>query len=217
MPSLLYFVGRRLMALCIALPLMGVSYLIIWSIMQLTQAPPILVINITEGRQAVAALERQEDAAEKARREQHMATLRHQLTTSYALDTERAAKFAKWMQQAVDETGVPMQILAGVLATESTFRYQAESWAGAVGPAQVIPRYWDGLCNGNLYRPEDNIRCGAKVLMHYHRRYCERRWRCTLSHYNVGPGNLASGDPSYHAAADRYFQKVMRNMNTLTF
>lgn len=217
MSPILYFVGRRLAALSIAVPLMGVSYFVFWGIMQLTQAPPILVIDITHGRKDVVAERLAEQAAQQARREQQLATLRQQLAVSYALDDERATKFAAWMQRAVEETGVPVQILAGVLATESTFRYRAESWAGAIGPAQVIPRYWGDLCTGNLYRPEDNIRCGARVLMHYHQRYCERRWRCTLSHYNVGPGNLASGDPAYQAAADRYFNKVVRNMNTLRF
>lgn len=212
-----WFLWQRIPALVIGSSLTAISYLVLYALMLVTQGTTPLVIDIV-GRSTPESYFSSDEQQENWRREKMRERHRWQLQVSYGLSTERATHFATWMHRAVEKTGVPFPLLAGVIATESGFRYEAASWAGAIGPAQVIPRYWKGsLCEGDLHDPEANILCGAKVLMHYHVDYCQREWICTLSHYNVGPGNIRSGDPYYQEAAQRYVKKVTTRLNQMQY
>lgn len=105
--------------------------------------------------------------------------------------------------------GVPVELYAALVMTESSFRAEARSHAGAIGPAQVMPRWWArGLCSDmDLHAPADNLHCGARVLAQYHHE-CDADWACALWRYNVGPGALARDEPGARDAARRYEAKV---------
>lgn len=129
------------------------------------------------------------------------------LMESYGLEWKKADDFARWIHSAHLQTGVPVGHLASLIATESSFRYQATSSAGAVGPAQVTPRFWQKKCNLDLLDPESNVLCGAKALLHYKARCPD--WECAFATYNVGPKHYQ--DPDYKEAAERYSAKIKRH------
>lgn len=127
------------------------------------------------------------------------------LESVFGLGQERAAQFSDWIMEASVRHDVSPEVLASLIHTESSFRKQVRSWAGAIGPAQVKPRYWRDFCGGfDLYDPEHNIYCGAQVLDHY-RRQCGGL-ECALRLYNVGPGNLRL--PRYQRASSRYLARI---------
>ena len=86
---------------------------------------------------------------------------------------------------------------------ESTFRKQAVSHVGAIGPAQVRPEMWSQFCgSSNLVDPAENIYCGAQVLSHLRERCGDDL--CALKAYNIG---MYSQELS---AASRYVAKIDR-------
>lgn len=136
------------------------------------------------------------------------------LEESYGLSEYKAKQFSEWIIKASDEFGVPFSMMASLIMTESSFRYNAVSSVGAIGPAQVVPRFWQQSCPWDLTDPQGNIRCGAKALSSYYD-LCNGRWDCALSHYNVGPGNMKRG--RYADAAKRYVTKIEKHLAMLKF
>lgn len=134
--------------------------------------------------------------------------LARHLAASYGIDSTRAARFAPWILDASVATGVPADRLAALLWVESTFRYKARSSAGAVGPAQVTPRFWEKTCEGDLLRPADNILCGAQILVRYRELCPDRDWECAHQKYNVGPTGYHA--KRFAAAKARYLNKTRR-------
>jgi soluble lytic murein transglycosylase-like protein len=135
------------------------------------------------------------------------------IAKAYDLPSHRAERLARPLLEAARAESVPMVLMAALVMAESSYRPFARSHAGAIGPAQVIPRWWaDGLCRElDIADPAENLHCGARVLAHY-REGCDGDWRCALRRYNVGPGALASGDPGAQAAARRYERKIAENL-----
>ena len=131
------------------------------------------------------------------------------LMNAYGLDRRRATQFSKWIYDAHVQTDVPVEHLAALIAVESSFSVKAESSVGAVGPAQVVPKFWAEYCQGNLLDPKDNILCGARVLSFYRQR-CDT-WECAFKTYNVGPTNYDNA--SFNAAMSRYMAKISRYQN----
>ena len=128
------------------------------------------------------------------------------LMSAYGLDRRRATGFSRWVYEAHVATGVPVVHLVSLIATESSFRVSVKSAAGAVGPAQVIPRFWSDYCSGDLADPQSNILCGARILKLYRER-CDA-WDCAFKTYNVGPSNYERSD--YLPAMARYIKKIYR-------
>lgn len=123
----------------------------------------------------------------------------------FGLHQQRARLFADWILEASTRHDLEPEVLASLIYTESSFRKQVSSWAGAIGPAQVKPHYWRDFCGGmDLTDPEDNIYCGAQVLAHYRDQCGELE--CALRLYNVGPGNLRL--PQYQKASSRYLVRI---------
>lgn len=129
----------------------------------------------------------------------------------FKLDSERARQFAGWIHEAEAETGVPPELMAALIATESSFRYKAQSWRGAVGPTQVRPQFWQDFCGGDLQDPRNNIICGAKVLAHYRERCPD--WSCAFKKYNVGPTGYHR--ESFMPAMERYIAKIRFHLSQL--
>ena len=139
---------------------------------------------------------------------QERAFLSQLLQSRFRVNANRASNFAVWIQHASNQTGVPIEIMAALIATESSFRYKARSHAGAIGPAQVIPRFWEEQCNEDLADPQGNIACGAQVLALY-RKSCDD-WVCALQKYNVGPTGYTR--PESRGAMDRYIAKIQTSL-----
>ena len=110
-----------------------------------------------------------------------------------------ATEFSAWILEAAARQGLSPELMASVVFAESSFRKDAISVVGAIGPAQVKP-YWNAFCgSADLGDPAENIYCGAQILAHY-RDVCGTE-ECALSAYNVGMKNERS---------DEYYQQVGR-------
>jgi len=88
-------------------------------------------------------------------------------------------------------------LLAAVIYTESRFKADARSQAGAIGLMQLLPDTARGIAvrtggNGfvvdDLYVPELNVRYGAWYLRHLLDRYDDER--TALAAYHAGQGNV---------------------------
>lgn len=118
-----------------------------------------------------------------------------------------AHEFSGWILEAASRHHLSPELVASVVFTESTFRKNVVSHAGAMGPAQVRP-YWSTFCgNANLRDPAENIYCGAQILAHF-RDQCGAE-KCALQAYNVGPNNR---DDEFAAAGLRYVAKIDRHL-----
>jgi len=83
--------------------------------------------------------------------------------------------------------GVDPRMAVAVAFYESRMRRGAESGVGAVGPMQVIPRYW---CPGGRAEGCDLVAAGMRALAEYTTRYGTEEG---LARYNAGnrPGPRA--------------------------
>jgi len=127
------------------------------------------------------------------------------LQDSFGVDGELADDFARWILEASDRQAVPPDLIASLIYTESTFRLRARSFSGAIGPAQVKPRFWSRFCGGvDLTDPEQNVYCGAQVVAHYMDQCGD--FECALRLYNVGPSNYR--DPYYRDRSHAYLVKI---------
>jgi len=98
------------------------------------------------------------------------------------------------LQTVANEFNLDWVMLTSVAAQESKFNPNSESWAGAVGIMQVLPRFSE-IPLDSLFIPEVNIREGARILSeqmeHYSYMDSVSQWQFALATYNAGPGHVA--------------------------
>ena len=130
------------------------------------------------------------------------------VTSAFGVRPATADEFSAWILEAAERQAFDPDLLAGKIATESSFRKVARSHVGAIGPAQVRPDYWSRFCGtSDLTDPEQNIYCGAQVLAYYRER-CGGEV-CALQAYNIGLYGTRQ------RAANRYVNKVDRNREAI--
>lgn len=134
------------------------------------------------------------------------------LEEGFDLDAERADDFAAWILEASVRQALSPELIASLIYTESTFRTRVRSFSGAIGPAQVKPRFWKRFCGGvDLADPEQNVYCGAQIIAHYSEQCGDVD--CAFRLYNVGPTNLR--DPYYRARSHLYLTKIEHGRSRL--
>jgi soluble lytic murein transglycosylase-like protein len=132
----------------------------------------------------------------------------HRVSRAFGVHPKTANEFASWILEASERQQLEPDLLASLVHTESTFRKNARSPLGAVGPAQVRPIFWASFCgNADLHDPDENIYCGAQVLS-YLRDQCGDE-QCALHAYNVGQYS------DRVQAGRRYVAKIDRARNQL--
>jgi soluble lytic murein transglycosylase-like protein len=98
---------------------------------------------------------------------------------------ERARKYAPWILEASTHHNVSPTLLAKLIQRESSFRDTVVSRSGAIGPAQIKPRFWKEFCSAHdITTPQGNVYCSAQILS-----YLERRcgnMTCALDYYRRG-------------------------------
>ena len=102
-----------------------------------------------------------------------------------------AAPYVFAIQNAEGKYGLPRGLLGRLLDEESGFRPdvisgKVKSSAGAVGIAQLIPRFFPGVDPTDPYASIDEA---AKYLAALYRQF--GTWPLALAAYNWGPGNIA--------------------------
>jgi soluble lytic murein transglycosylase-like protein len=100
---------------------------------------------------------------------------------------DRAGEFAPWILEAAYLYEMDEYLLARLVFAESSFRKKVRSRSGAIGPAQIKPKYWAKFCGSyDLNVPRENILCAAQILA-----YLED-WlgdlRKAVKYYNAGTG-----------------------------
>lgn len=147
------------------------------------------------------------------------ATFGVRLAEGYGLDDALAEEFAGWILEASTRQDLEPELLASLVMTESSFRKEARSSVGAIGPAQVQPLLWDEFCTVDLTNPEENLYCGAQILAYYEQRCTvvtltpQDTQACALRSYNVGYRNR--NNAYFMPAANRYVAKINRHLAPL--
>lgn len=96
------------------------------------------------------------------------------------------AAYESIIQSAAARHGIPAEILAGVLNTESGFDPAAKNMkSGATGIAQLMPQYFPNAGKN----PDDDIRTAAGYLADLEKQ-AGGNWDLALQMYNAGPGRV---------------------------
>ncbi|MBR2021875.1 MAG: lytic transglycosylase domain-containing protein [Clostridia bacterium] len=139
------------------------------------------------------------------------------------------------VEKYADEHSVPKELILAVIKTESKFKSDAVSSAGAVGLMQITPETFMWLCQKNsdtendpnlLYTPEINIQYGVYYLDMLYSEFGS--WESALAAYNAGPSRVREWLKNDEYASDgilthipyketrEYVQKVMTAKNKYT-
>ena len=117
--------------------------------------------------------------------EQRSQQLASGIQTAYQVAPQTAQNLAPLILSNATQYDLPPLTLAAMIQQESSYRSHVSSAAGAVGLTQVMPRYWQQTCPGDLYDPAINIRCGSSILARYTQ--AGGSLKKGLAYYNVGP------------------------------
>jgi hypothetical protein len=132
-----------------------------------------------------------------------------------------ANKYADLIQQAATSAGVDPAALTRQIEVESNFDPNAESHAGALGIAQIVPKYWQGQYGLNsredFLNPEKAIPAMANIMAQLTRQHGS--WEAGLVAYNAGPGkkgkNIANFNAGNWAALPEETQGYLRKLGVL--
>ena len=130
--------------------------------------------------------------SQEQEKQDFVGTLEVKNSSHFPISQNEAKEFANWIVLSADKHGVDQVLLTSIVATESSFRKDAVSSKGAIGPAQIMPRYWEEFCSPlDLSVPQDNIECGARILSHL----LEQCWdeSCVIRSYNMGLPRVKAG------------------------
>ena len=95
-----------------------------------------------------------------------------------------------------EEYDIPLDLLYGVIRSQSSFDPDARSHAGALGLMQIMPntcewigwRLGENVEHERMRDPAWNIRYGCYLLSYYYGKYED--WDLVLCAYNAGDGNV---------------------------
>lgn len=167
------------------------------------------------------------ESLEEFKKREHIRTLVYQSFKGISLK-ERTRLFEVIYNQSL-EIGIDPYLTLSVIATESSFRRKAISWAGAYGLMQVKPITaeevstdlgipWQG--KETLFDPVVNITLGLRYLAKLKKRF--GNMSDALTAYNYGPQYVVSCLRNEKSLPDKYVKKIQRHLkryglNTSTF
>lgn len=141
-------------------------------------------------------------------------SLEIKISSHFPIPQNEANEFANWIVQSADKHGIDEVLLTSIVATESSFRKDAVSHKGAIGPAQIMPKYWEEFCAPlDLSVPRENIECGARILSHL----LEQCWdeSCAIRSYNMGFPRVKAG--KIFPSVERYERTVEQFKEVFAF
>jgi len=121
----------------------------------------------------------------------------------------------RFIEEASKTFNVEKSLIRAVIKAESNFNPQAKSKSGAVGLMQLLPSTARELGVRDLYDPRDNILAGTRYLAMLLDRY-EGNLELALAAYNWGPGNLGRTPERLPPETEKYVQRVLKYMGSLT-
>ena len=141
-------------------------------------------------------------------------SLEVKISSHFPIPENEANEFANWIVHSADKHGIDEVLLTSIVATESSFRKDAISHKGAIGPAQIMPKYWKEFCAPlDLSVPRENIECGARILSHL----LEQCWdeSCVIRSYNMGFPRVKAG--KIFPSVERYERTVEQFKEVFAF
>ncbi|MBB6636253.1 lytic transglycosylase domain-containing protein [Cohnella thailandensis] len=138
-------------------------------------------------------------------------------------DTGFTSAYDSLILQAANRYGVDPALIKGVIQSESSFRENAVSSAGAKGLMQLMDATAQGLGVTDSFDPMQNIDAGTRYLSYLLRKYNGNE-ATALAAYNAGPGRvdrlgittneeLAARLTELPEETQAYIQKVLSNRN----
>ena len=101
-----------------------------------------------------------------------------------------AFPLAPLIEEASSRTGLPEALISAVMETESGYRPDAISPAGAQGLMQLMPALAEEMGVRDSFDPRENIMGGARYLRELLDRF-RGNVRLALASYNAGPTAVA--------------------------
>ena len=110
----------------------------------------------------------------------------------------REQRYLELATQSAAAFDVPLPMVLAVIRTESDFRPNAVSSAGAMGLMQLMPetfaylrdeQFEEKLSDRAVFDPETNIRYGTYYLAYLHERFDD--WKTALAAYNAGESRVS--------------------------
>jgi soluble lytic murein transglycosylase-like protein len=175
----------------------------------------------------LAAENRQRSKAEQERRENAMARVKSRLDgQSLSISTRpsepvsgsmavRRARYRHLIERNAARFGLSSDLLHAVIRTESAYKANAQSHAGACGLMQLMPATARRFRVQNIWDPSENIRGGAEYLRFLLNLF-DGDLHLALAGYNAGEGAVKKYDyqiPPYRETQD-YVRKVLRHLAT---
>lgn len=118
------------------------------------------------------------------------------------------ARFDDPLRAAARAHALDPGLIAGIVTVESRWHARARSSAGARGLMQIMPSTGRRLGCGDLFEPEANLRCGARLLRRLLDRY-DDHVDYALAAYALGAGKV---DRAYARGADPPRQSFIRRV-----
>ena len=97
-----------------------------------------------------------------------------------------------FIEEASEETGIPVQLIDAVIRTESGYRVEAVSRAGAQGLMQLMPETATSVGVSDPFDPRQNILGGARYLRKMYDEF--KSLELAIAAYNAGPGAVKKHD-----------------------
>lgn len=137
-------------------------------------------------------------------------------------------KYSEYVDEASEKYGVKKELVYAMIYTESHFKKNAESSAGAIGLMQLTPETYEWLCNkrdieyvdGGLYEPSINIDFGTYFISYLFDEFGDEK--LVIAAYNAGPDNVKAwlNNPEYssdgktldkipYAETEKHVEKVL--------
>ena len=112
--------------------------------------------------------------------------------------------------EAEREAGLPKGLMRAVVEVESENRAHRISYAGAMGPAQLMPGTAAMLKVKDPFDPKESIFAGARYLAAQLKRTGEVK--LAVAAYNAGPGNV-NGSVPQNGQTEFYVARVLERFN----
>lgn len=144
--------------------------------------------------------------------EKRASKLSHGIQKAYSVNPNTANRVSPLIVRTADHYKLDPLLIAALIRQESSYRSTVVSPAGAVGLTQIIPRYWQDTCQGDLFDEMTNINCGAYIITRYESLAGSQPK--ALAYYNVGPTGYNS-NRKMKKQGKRYAKQVKQHRHEL--